>query len=146
MQDHLGHCPACRDLFTELSELNRKLGTILAPIALAGTSAVLHGGRHALLRAGVFAHWRAMRWHPVTAAAGAAASVAVAGGMLFAVNITPLPPSAAWPARSAAPSPEPRPWASWHTGARPTGGIPRPLCAGRARTARPGRGRCRAVG
>ena len=91
MQDHLGHCPACQDLFTELSELNRKLGTILAPIALAGTSAVLHGGRHALLRTGLSAHWRAMRWHPVTAAAGAAASVAVAGGMLFAVNITPLP-------------------------------------------------------
>jgi RNA polymerase sigma factor (sigma-70 family) len=91
MQGHLGHCPACQDLFTELSELNRKLGTILAPIALAGTSAVLHGGRHALLRTGLSAHWRAMRWHPVTAAAGAAASVAVACGMLFAVNITPLP-------------------------------------------------------
>jgi RNA polymerase sigma factor (sigma-70 family) len=91
MQDHLGHCPACQDLFAELSELNRKLGTILAPIALAGTSAVLHGGRHGLLRTGLSAHWRAMRWHPVTAAAGAAASVAVASGMLFAVNVTPLP-------------------------------------------------------
>ena len=90
MQDHLGHCPACQDLFTELSELNRKLGTILAPIALAGTSAALHGGRH-LLRTGLAAHWRAMRWHPVTVATGAAASVAVAGGMLFAVNVTPLP-------------------------------------------------------
>ena len=91
MQDHLERCPACRDLFTELSELNRKLGTILAPIALAGTSAVLHGGRHTLLRAGLSAHWRAMRWHPVTTAAGVAASVAVAGGMLFAVNVTPSP-------------------------------------------------------
>ena len=90
MQVHLGHCPACQDLFTELSELNHKLGTILAPIALAGTSAALHGGRHAV-RAGLAAHWRAMRWHPVTAATGAAASVAVAGGMLFAVNVTPLP-------------------------------------------------------
>ncbi|MGH3162249.1 MAG: sigma-70 family RNA polymerase sigma factor, partial [Streptosporangiaceae bacterium] len=90
MQAHLGHCPACQDLFTELSELNRKLGTILAPIALAGTSAVQHGGRH-VLRTGLAAHWRAMRWHPVTAATGAAASVAVAGGMLFAVNVTPLP-------------------------------------------------------
>jgi RNA polymerase sigma factor (sigma-70 family) len=90
MQEHLGHCPACQDLFTELSELNRKLGTILAPIALAGTSAALHGGRH-VLRTGLAAHWRAMRWHPVTAATGAAASVAVAGGMLFAVNVTPLP-------------------------------------------------------
>ena len=90
MQDHLGHCPACQDLFTELSELNRKLGTILAPIALAGTSAALHGGRH-VLRTGLAAHWRAMRWHPVTVATGAAASVAVAGGMLFAVNVTPLP-------------------------------------------------------
>src|SRR5258705_7728214 len=91
MQDHLGQCPGCQDLFTELSELNHKLGTILAPIALAGTSAVLHGGRHALLRAGLSAHWRTMRWHPVTAAARAAASVAVAGSMLFPVNITPLP-------------------------------------------------------
>ena len=90
MQDHLGHCPACQDLFTELSELNRKLGTILAPIALAGTSAALHGGRH-VLRTGLAAHWRAMRWHPVAVATGAAASVAVAGGMLFAVNVTPLP-------------------------------------------------------
>jgi RNA polymerase sigma factor (sigma-70 family) len=90
MQAHLGHCPACQDLFTELSELNRKLGTILAPITLAGTSAALHGGRH-VLRTGLAAHWRAMRWHPVTAATGAAASVAVAGGMLFAVNVTPLP-------------------------------------------------------
>ena len=90
MQAHLGHCPACQDLFTELSELNRKLGTILAPIALAGTSAALHGGRH-VLRTGLAAHWRAMRWHPVTAATGAAASVAVAGGMLFAVNVTPFP-------------------------------------------------------
>ena len=44
MQGHLRHCPGCQDLFTELSELNRKLGTILAPIALAGTSAVLHSG------------------------------------------------------------------------------------------------------
>src|SRR5690348_13954917 len=90
IQDHLEHCPACQDLFTELSELNRKLGTILAPIALAGTSAALHGGRH-VLRTGLAAHWRAMRWHPVTAATGAAASVAVVGGMLFAVNVTPLP-------------------------------------------------------
>ena len=91
MQGHLRHCPGCQDLFTELSELNRKLGTILAPIALAGTSAVLHSGRPALVRAGLSAHWRTLRWHPVTAAAGAAASVAVAGGMLFAVNVSPLP-------------------------------------------------------
>jgi len=91
MQDHLGHCPACQDLFTELSELNRKLGTILAPIALAGTSAVLHSGRRALVRTGLSAHGRTLRWHPAAAAAGAAASVAVAGGMLFAVNVTPLP-------------------------------------------------------
>ena len=121
MQAHLGHCPACQDLFTELSELNRKLGTILAPIALAGTSAALHGGRH-VLRAGLAAHWRAMRWHPVTAATGAAASVAVAGGMLFAVNVTPLPaaPShvtvrAADPAGSGSP-------AGHHAGDRRGGG------------------------
>ena len=90
MQVHLGHCPACQDLFTELSELNRKLGTILAPIARASTSAALHGGRH-VVRTVLASHWRAMRWHPVTAATGAAASVVVAGGMLFAVNVTPLP-------------------------------------------------------
>ena len=90
MQAHLRQCPMCQDLFTELSELNSKLGTILAPIALAGTSAVLHAGRHTLLRAGLSAQWRSLRWHPVTAAAGAAASVAVAGGMLFAVNVTPV--------------------------------------------------------
>src|SRR5690349_17758097 len=116
MQDHLGQCPGCQDLFTELSELNHKLGTILAPITLAGTSAVLHGGRHALLRTGLSAHWRTMRWHPVTAAAGAAASVAVAGGMLFAVNITPWPgaPShvavqPAGPATNSGPSADHRP-------------------------------------
>ena len=91
MQGHLSHCSGCQDLFAELSELNRKLGTILAPIALAGTSAVLHSGRRALVRTGLSAHGRTLRWHPVTAAAGAAASVAVAGGMLFAVNVTPLP-------------------------------------------------------
>src|SRR4029077_14510561 len=34
---------------------------------------------------------RRSRGRQVTGAAGAAASVAVAGGMLFAVNITPLP-------------------------------------------------------
>jgi hypothetical protein len=93
MQQHLEQCPGCRDLFTELSELNSKLGSILAPIVLAGASAMLHSGRHALVRTGLSAQSRALRWHPVTAAAGAAASVAVAGGMIFAVNVTPVPTS-----------------------------------------------------
>lgn len=35
MQEHLGHCPACQDLFTELTELNSRLGAILTPAALA---------------------------------------------------------------------------------------------------------------
>ena len=90
MQEHLRQCPACANLFTELSELNSKLGTILAPIALAGASAVLRSGRHAVLRAGLTAQSRSLRWHPVTAVTGAAAGVAVAGGMIFAVNITPV--------------------------------------------------------
>jgi RNA polymerase sigma factor (sigma-70 family) len=120
MQDHFGHCPACQDLFTELSELNRKLGTILAPIALAGTSAALHGGRH-VLRTGLAAHWRAMRWHPVTAATGAAASVAVAGGMLFAVNVTPLPAAPSHVTVGAA-DPATNSPAGHHTGDRRGGG------------------------
>jgi RNA polymerase sigma factor (sigma-70 family) len=122
MQDHLGHCPACQDLFTELSELNRKLGTILAPIALAGTSAALHGGRH-VLRIGLAAHWRAMRWHPVTAATGAAASVAVAGGMLFAVNMSPLPAAPSHVTVQAAnPAANSGPPADHHAGDRRGGG------------------------
>lgn len=123
MREHLAHCPACQDLFTELSELNRKLGTILAPIALAGPSAALHAGRPALLRAGLSAHWRAMRWHPVTAAAGAAASVAVAGGMLFAVNVTPLPGAPSHVAvRPAGPAANPGPAAGHHPDGRRGGG------------------------
>ena len=85
MQAHLGHCPACQDLFTELSELNRKLGTILAPIALPARP----------------------------------------------------PRLPAWSAR---------PWASWRTGERPTGGTRRARSARQAGTALPGRGRCRATG
>src|SRR5690349_9548755 len=122
MQDHLGHCPACQDLFTELSELNRKLGTILAPIALAGASAALHGGRH-VLRTGLAAHWRARRWHPVTAATGAAASVAVAGGMLFAVNVTPIPAAPSHVTVQAAdPAANSGPPADRHAGDRRGGG------------------------
>jgi len=34
--------------------------------------------------------WRSWRLHPVTTATGAAAGVAVAGGMLLAVNVTPF--------------------------------------------------------
>jgi len=104
MHEHLRHCPACASLFTELSELNSKLRTILAPIALAGASAAVRSGQHAALRAGLTAQWRSWRWHPVTAAAGTAAGLAVAGTMVFAVNITPVtgsPSHAA--ARAAAP-------------------------------------------
>ena len=104
MHEHLRHCPACASLFTELSELNSKLRTILAPIALAGASAAVRSGQHAALPAGLTAQWRSWRWHPVTAAAGTAAGLAVAGTMVFAVNITPVtgsPSHAA--ARAAAP-------------------------------------------
>jgi RNA polymerase sigma factor (sigma-70 family) len=91
MQEHLGHCPSCQDLFTELTELNSRLGAILTPAALAAASAALRTGRHtAMIRTGLTAPWRTWRLHPVTAAAGAAAGAAVAGGMLFAVNVTPV--------------------------------------------------------
>jgi len=90
MEEHLRHCAACRNLFAELSELNSKLRTILAPIALAGSAAVGSSRHCVILRAGLKAQWRSWRLHPATAAAGAAAGVAVAGGMLFAVNVTPF--------------------------------------------------------
>jgi hypothetical protein len=91
MQEHLGHCPACQDLFTELTELNSRLGTILTPAALAAASSALGSAKRAtVLRASLTGHWRTWRWHPVTSATGAAASVAVVGGMLLAVNVTPV--------------------------------------------------------
>jgi hypothetical protein len=74
MQEHLGHCPACQDLFTELTALNSRLGAILTPAALAAASSALGSAkRAAILRAGLTAHWRTWRWHPVTSVTGAAA-------------------------------------------------------------------------
>jgi len=91
IQEHLSHCPACQDLFTELTELNSRLGTILTPAALAAASSALGSAkRAAILRTTLTGHWRTWRWHPVTTVTGAAAGVAVAGGMLLAVNVTPL--------------------------------------------------------
>lgn len=91
MQEHLGHCPACQNLFTELTELNSRLGAILTPAALAAATAGMRSGRRAMMiRTGLNGSWRNWRPHPVTAAVGAAAGVAVAGGMLFAVNVTPI--------------------------------------------------------
>ena len=94
MQEHLGHCPACQNLFTELTELNSRLGSILTPAALAAAAAKMGSGHRAMMiHTGLNGTWRTWRLHPVTAAVGAAAGVAVAGGMLFAVNVTPVPSS-----------------------------------------------------
>jgi RNA polymerase sigma factor (sigma-70 family) len=115
MQEHLTHCHACQDLFTELTELNSRLGTILTPAALAAASAFMHSGRHAaMIRASLSSPWRSWRLHPVTTSAGAAAGVVVAGGMLLAVNVTPFtgsparastPPVATQPATASAATP-----------------------------------------
>ena len=92
MQEHLGQCSRCHDLFSELTELNSRLGSILTPAALAAAGAALRHGRHgAVARTALASHVKNWRWHPVTSAAGAAAGVVAAGGMLFAVNITPAP-------------------------------------------------------
>jgi hypothetical protein len=54
MQEQLGHCPACQDLFTEL---NSRLGAILTPAALAAASSALGSAkRSAILRAGLTGH------------------------------------------------------------------------------------------
>jgi hypothetical protein len=59
MQEHLGHCPACQDLFTELTELNSRIGAILTPAVLAaGSSALGSAKRSAILRAGLTGRWR----------------------------------------------------------------------------------------
>jgi RNA polymerase sigma factor (sigma-70 family) len=50
MQEHLGHCPACQDLFTELTELNSRLGAILTPAALAAASSALGSAKRATNR------------------------------------------------------------------------------------------------
>ncbi len=138
MQEHLGHCPACQDLFAELTELNSRLGAILTPAALAAASSALGSAkRSAILRAGLTGHWRTWRWHPVTTVTGAAAGIAVAGGMLLAVNVTPLTPA---PAHAAAGSvvPVTAPYSSVTGKRKPAGGSP----GGRAAivAARPGSG------
>src|ERR1035438_1631480 len=98
MQEHLSHCSSCRDLFTELTELNSRLGAILTPAALAAASSALGSAkRAAILRTSLTGHWRTWRWHPVTTVTGAAAGVAVAGGMLLAVNVAPIPGTPAPP-------------------------------------------------
>ena len=91
MQERLGHCPACQDLFTELTELNSRLGAILTPVALAAASSALGSAKRTAHLRRLTGHWRMWRWHPVTTVSGAAAGVAVAGGMLLAVNVTPFP-------------------------------------------------------
>jgi hypothetical protein len=71
MQEHIGLCPACQDLFTEL---NSRLGAILTPAALAAASSALGSAKRAtILRASRAGHWRTWRPHPVTTAASAAA-------------------------------------------------------------------------
>ncbi|HEY4462089.1 MAG TPA: sigma-70 family RNA polymerase sigma factor, partial [Streptosporangiaceae bacterium] len=122
VHEHLRQCPACTDLFAELSELNRGLGAILAPVLLAGSSASAASGaasvtsaaasaasgkvsaataigRHALFRAGLGGPARLWRLHPATGLASVAAGVAAAGGMIFAVSISPavVSPSPAGP-------------------------------------------------
>jgi RNA polymerase sigma factor (sigma-70 family) len=90
MREHLKHCAACNELFTELTELNSRLGSIFPPAALAGASAAMAAGRRAFLtRAWHTGSWRLWRVHPVTAAAGAAAGMAAAGGMVLAVSLAP---------------------------------------------------------
>ena len=59
MQEHLGHCPACQDLFTELTELNSRLGAILTPAALAAAARSLGPVKRAtILRTSLTGHWR----------------------------------------------------------------------------------------
>ena len=90
VHEHLRQCHACTDLFTELTEINSRLGAIITPAALAAASAGVSVGRRALLmRTGLIGSWRTWRLHPTTAVAGTAAGLAVAGGMVFAVNVMP---------------------------------------------------------
>ena len=93
-------------------------------------------------------HWRLLRLHPVTVAAGAAAGLAAAGGMVFAVSVTPASPSpqAAGAGRVAVPaaalsSPGPfghlgRPGAASPLGSAaalaPAGGVTGGVCPGTA--------------
>lgn len=83
---HLRGCPACTELFSELTELSSRLGAILPPAALAGASAGLAAGRRALFTRAVLAGpGQLSRLHP----AGATAGMAAAGALVFAVNVMP---------------------------------------------------------
>jgi RNA polymerase sigma factor (sigma-70 family) len=103
MHEHLQRCAACRDLFAELTELNSRLGSILAPAVLGAASAAMAAARHAVVtRAWLTRSWRLWRVHPVTAAAGTAAEMAAAGGMVLAVSLAPAAGSPAQPAATLA--------------------------------------------
>ncbi len=102
-------------------------------------------------RAWLGGHWRLLRLHPVTAAAGTAAGLAAAGGMIFAVSVAPAGPSplssgAARPATAAAapPSSGSSAHVSVPGGASPLGSAASPLApvsgvTGSARPAGPAR-------
>jgi RNA polymerase sigma factor (sigma-70 family) len=112
VHDHLTQCQSCHSLAGELTELNSRLGAILTPVALAG--ALGEGGRDLLQFGGLKAaagtkatlgakagagakaafsgHWRVWRLHPLAPVATATAGLAAAGGMVFAVSVTPLSP------------------------------------------------------
>jgi hypothetical protein len=133
-------------LFTELTEFNSRLGAILTPAALAAASSALGSAkRSAILRAGLTGHWRTWRWHPVTTVTGTAAGIAVVGGMLLAVNVTPLTPA---PAHGAAAPvvPVTAPYSPVTGKRKPAGGSPGGGAAsaaarpGSASSARPGSG------
>jgi RNA polymerase sigma factor (sigma-70 family) len=88
VDEHLRGCPACTELFSELTELSSRLGAILTPAMLAGASAGLAAGRRALFtRTGLAGPGHLWRWHP---AAGATAGMAAAGGLVLAVNVMPM--------------------------------------------------------
>jgi RNA polymerase sigma factor (sigma-70 family) len=114
VHDHLAQCANCHSLAGELTELNSRLGAILTPVALAaalgaggrdllqigaakaGAAAGAKAGLGAKLGAGgkavFFGHWRAWRLHPLAPVATATAGLAAAGGMVFAVSVSPLSP------------------------------------------------------
>ena len=78
MQEHLGHCPSCQYLFTELTELNSRLGAILTPAALAAASSALGSAKHMThLRTALTGHWRTWRWHPLTTASSMPPATAI---------------------------------------------------------------------
>ena len=103
-------------------------------------------------RAWLGGHWPLLRLHPVTAAAGTAAGLAAAGGMIFAVSVAPAGPSplssgAARPATAAAapPSSGSSAHVSVPGGASPLGSAASPLApvsgvTGSARPAGPAGG------